>query len=63
MDILGYNQVEGIGRSIWEFISEEGKTIIKKTMENGRNGVNESYELELICKDGSSLWALSLIHI
>ena len=57
MDMLGYNQVEGIGRSIWEFISEEGKTIIKQTMENGRNGVNESYELELICKDGSSLWA------
>ena len=57
MDMLGYNQVEGIGRSIWEFISEESKTIIKKTMENGRKGVNESYELELICKDGSSLWA------
>ena len=27
-------------------------------MENGHKGVNESYELELICKDGSSLWAL-----
>ena len=57
MDMLGYNQVEGIGRPIWDFISEEGRTIIKQTIENGRNDVNESYELELICKDGSSLWA------
>ncbi len=57
-DMLGYNPEEGIGRSIWDFISEEDKNIVKQNMEKRRQGINESYELKLICKDGSFLWAL-----
>jgi PAS domain S-box-containing protein len=58
MDMLGYDLEEGIGRPIWDFISEDGKDIVKRNLEKRRQGVNESYELELICKDGSSLWVL-----
>ena len=58
MDMLGYNTEEGLDRPIWDFISEEGKVSVKLNMEKRRQGINESYELELICKDGSSLWVL-----
>jgi PAS domain S-box-containing protein len=56
MDMLGYNSEEGIGRLIWDFISEEGKATVKQSLERRLQDVNESYELELVRKDGSSLW-------
>jgi len=58
MDMLGYNLEEIIGRPIWNFISEEGKAILKLDMEKRRQGINDVYEFKLICKDGSFLWAL-----
>jgi PAS domain S-box-containing protein len=58
MDMLGYNSEEGLGRPIWDFIKEESIATAKQHMEIRRHGVNESYELELICKDGSSIWVL-----
>ena len=54
-DMLGYSLEEGIGRSIWGFISEESKDVVKN-LEKKRQGINDSYELKLIKKDGSSLW-------
>jgi PAS domain S-box-containing protein len=58
MEMLGYNSEEGIGRPIWDFIREESKVAVKQNMEKRQHGINESYELELICKNGSSLWVL-----
>ena len=58
MEMLGYNSEEAIGRQIWDFISEEYKPIVKRNMEKRRQGVNGSYELELMRKGGSSLWVL-----
>ena len=57
-DMLGYTLEEGIGRPIWDFISEECKAIAKLNLEKRRQGINESYELKLIHKDGSPLCAL-----
>ncbi|HIH94553.1 TPA: PAS domain S-box protein [Methanosarcina acetivorans] len=57
-DMLGYTLEEVIGRAIWDFVTEEGKAIIKLNQERRRQGINESYELKLICKGGSSLWGL-----
>jgi PAS domain S-box-containing protein len=57
-DMLGYTLEEVIGRAIWDFVGEEGKVIIKRNLEKRRQGINESYELKLICKGGSSLWVL-----
>ena len=54
-DMLGYTLEEGIGRPIWDFISEESKAIVKLNLEKRWQGINESYELKLIHKDGSSL--------
>jgi PAS domain S-box-containing protein len=57
--MLGYSLEEGIGRPIWGFVSEESKDVVKLNLKKSRQGINDSYELKLIKKDGSSLW----IHI
>ncbi len=57
-EMLGYSLEELIGRFLWDFADEEGGAILKMNMEKRRQGINEVYELKLICKDGSPLWAL-----
>jgi PAS domain S-box-containing protein len=57
-DILGYSLEEGIGRPIWDFISEESKALAKLNQERRRKGINGSYELKLMRKDGLPLWVL-----
>ena len=57
-DMLGFTLEEGIGRPIWGFINEEYKPIVKMNLETRIQGISESYEVKLICKDGSPLWAL-----
>ena len=57
-DMLGYTLQDFIGKPIWGFISEECKPVIKRNLEKRRQGVIESYELKLIRKDGTPLWAL-----
>jgi PAS domain S-box-containing protein len=55
-DILGYTAEEVIGRSVWGFINEEYRPIVKLNLEKRRQGISESYESKLIRKDGSSVW-------
>ncbi len=55
-DMLGYSLEEGIGKPIWSFVSEESKDVVKLNLEKSRQGINDSYDLKLINKDGSSLW-------
>jgi len=57
-DIFGYDVEEGIGRSLWDFISDENRVIVEKNMEKWVYGIIETYELKLTCKDGSSVWVL-----
>src|SRR5665647_1509865 len=57
-EMLGYSQEEMIDRFIWDFISEGSKATAKLNLEKRRLGISESFELKLICKDGSFLWAL-----
>ncbi len=54
----GYSQEEVIGRQWLDFVDEECKTAAKLKMETRRQGIDESYELKFICKDGSPYWAL-----
>jgi PAS domain S-box-containing protein len=55
-ELLGYTLGEIIGRSAWNFISEESKPVAERSLEKRRQKINESYELKLIRKDGSLLW-------
>jgi PAS domain S-box-containing protein len=57
-DMLGYSLEEGIGRPIWNFISEESKAIVELNINKWWYGTYETYESKLMRKDGSSLWAL-----
>jgi PAS domain S-box-containing protein len=57
-EMLGYSQEEMIGRFVWDFIDEKSEAILKLNIEKRHYGINEVYELKLIRKDGSLLWAL-----
>ncbi|WP_410508800.1 PAS domain S-box protein [Methanosarcina hadiensis] len=56
-DMLGYPLEEVIGKPIWGFISKDYRPVVRRNLEKRRQGISESYELKLIRKDGSSLWA------
>ncbi|MHB8100747.1 MAG: PAS domain-containing sensor histidine kinase [Methanosarcina sp.] len=56
-EMLGYKSEEMIGRFIWDFAYEEDKDIFQIKLANRKQGTDEVYELKLIRKDGSSLWA------
>jgi len=58
VEMLGYSQEEMIDRFILDFTDEESEPILKMHLEKRRRSINEVYELKLICKDGSPLWAL-----
>ncbi len=58
METSGYTLEELIGRPIWDFISEESMPIAKRSFEKRRQGINDSYELKLMRKDGSFIWGL-----
>jgi PAS domain S-box-containing protein len=57
-EMLGYRLEELIGRSLWDFADEESNAVLNLNLEKRRQNINEVYELKLICKDGSPLWAL-----
>jgi PAS domain S-box-containing protein len=57
-EMLGYSLEDGIGRPIWDFLSEESKAIVKTEINRVWQITRESYELELIRKDYTSLWTL-----
>ena len=56
-EMIGYNREDIVGKSIKDFIDEEGKEITRLNMEKRRHGANESHEFKLIRKDGLPLWA------
>ncbi|MGB9939436.1 PAS domain S-box protein [Methanosarcina sp.] len=58
-EMLGYTQEEMIGRPAWDFTSGEGKVTARQNMEKREKGIDEGYEIKLIRKDGSPLWAFA----
>jgi PAS domain S-box-containing protein len=54
-DMLGYAIEEIVDRTIWEFVEEE-KSVVTTLFEKIRRGNNDSFEIKLIRKDGSTLW-------
>lgn len=58
LDKGGYNSQEVISKFWWDFTDDEGKAAAKLHMDMRRGGIDETYELRLIRKDGSSFWVL-----
>ncbi len=54
----GFSHEEVIGRLWWDFTDEEGKTVAKLHMDKRQRGIDETYELTLIGKDGSLFYVL-----
>ena len=55
-DMLRYTIEEVNGSSIWNFISEDYKPVVKRSLKQRKKGKNGNYELKLIRKDGSPIW-------
>jgi PAS domain S-box-containing protein len=57
--MVGYSEAELIGRNINHvLLPPEFRDVIDQQHRNRQNGVSSSYELQLICKDGSRTWVL-----
>lgn len=55
-DMFGYSSEELIGRSMWDFLSDESKAVIKHVFSKKGKNINESLEIKFIRKDGFPLW-------
>jgi PAS domain S-box-containing protein len=56
--MLGYNIPEVIGRQVFDFMDHKGQKKLRNHLKRRKQGIRESYELQLIRKDGSDFWAL-----
>ena len=57
-EMLGYTREEMIGRASADFM-RGGDRLVGERLERRREGLTESFELELTRKDGSSLWVIA----
>lgn len=56
--MLGYTMQEAIDRPVFDFLDHKGQKKLRNHLKRRKQGIRESYELKLIRKDGSDLWAL-----
>jgi len=57
-EMLGYRVEEMLGRSLFDFMDEEGRKISTRNIERRRQGIAEQHEFRFLRKDGTSIWAL-----
>jgi PAS domain S-box-containing protein len=57
-EILGYEAGEMIGRSMFEFMTEEWRGEAERNLERRRRGISEDHDFEFCRKDGSAVWTL-----
>ncbi|AKB68187.1 PocR ligand-binding domain-containing protein [Methanosarcina mazei] len=59
VDMLGYSVEEIVDRTIWDFVEEKRKSTVTTSFERRKQGSKyDSFEFELIRKDGTPLWVL-----
>jgi len=56
-EMLGYVPEEMMGRSLFDFLDEEGRLNARKGLQKRREGHEGHYDLSFVRKDGSHLWA------
>ncbi len=56
-EMLDYEEEEMLGRSLFDFMDEQGKEIAEINLERGKAGVSEQHDFEFIRKDGSRIYA------
>lgn len=61
-EMLGYTTREMIGRSLLDFLDDEGKAAAQADLERRRSGATERIDFRFLRKDGSDLWAILAVH-
>ena len=56
-DILGYTVEEMQGRSMYDFMDEEGRHIAEQNVERRKAGIAEQHDFKFISKQGGEVWA------
>jgi PAS domain S-box-containing protein len=57
--MLGYTVEEMIGKSLFDFMDEEGKFLIQANVEHGHQGIQTNYDVKFRRRDGTELWAIA----
>jgi PAS domain S-box-containing protein len=60
--MLGHTREEMIGRSVFDFMDDEGKTVAAANFKNRRLGVHQQLEFKYVRKDGGEIWAIIAAH-
>lgn len=60
-EMLGYLPEEIIGRSYLDFLEEKDKIAAKNRIEGIHSHRRQSYDLALVCKNGSVIWTIAAI--
>jgi len=56
--LLGYSAEEIAGKSFFDFMNDEWKTVAESFLERRRGGIREQLDFKFLRKDGSELWAI-----
>jgi PAS domain S-box-containing protein len=56
--MLGYAVEEMLGRPVYDFLTEHGRSIARSRLASRRSGVSDSQEVRVIRRDGSELWGI-----
>ncbi len=57
-DMLGYTTDEMMGKTLFDFMDEEGIVICEANLERRRQGIREQHDFKFRRRDGSALWAI-----
>ncbi|MDX2362227.1 MAG: histidine kinase dimerization/phosphoacceptor domain -containing protein [Crocinitomicaceae bacterium] len=55
-EMLGYSVEEMMGKSMFDFMDQEGIQIAETNVDRRKSGIAESHEFKLISKDGREVW-------
>ena len=57
-EMLGCSADEMLGRPVYDFLSEHGRSVARARLAARREGVSDSQELRFIRKDGAEIWVI-----
>ncbi|MEE3715882.1 PAS domain S-box protein [Tumidithrix elongata RA019] len=61
-DMLGYRSEEMIGKSLFDFMDDEGREIAMRLVERRRQGITEQHDFKFQHKNGSDVWTMISTH-